>query len=57
MISKEEREHKQYQDGENLPTMKKRGQIAFLVPEEVTELKLIYKFDMFTGTSAIFKVK
>ena len=37
--------------------MKKRGQIAFLVPKDATDLKFIYKFDVFVGTTAVFDVK
>ncbi len=48
---------KGFKDGEILPNMKKRGEIAFLVPSDATDLKFIYKFDLFVGTSAIFDVK
>ena len=48
---------KGFKDGEILPNMKKRGQIAFLVPKDATDLKFIYKFDVFVGTSAVFDIK
>ena len=48
---------KGFKDGEILPNMKKRGQIAFLVPKDATDLKFIYKFDIFVGTTAVFDVK
>ena len=48
---------KGFADGEILPNMKKRGQIGFLVPSDATDLKFIYKFDLFAGTSAIFDIK
>ena len=48
---------KSFQDGEILPGMKKRGEIPFLVPSDATDLKFIYKFDMFGGTSAVFDIK
>ena len=48
---------KSFKDGEILPNMKKRGEIAFLVPISATNLKFIYKFDLLTGTSAIFDIK
>ena len=48
---------KGFKDGEILPNMKKRGQIAFLVPKDATDLKFIYKFDVFVGTTAVFDVK
>ena len=49
---------KSFKDGEVLPNMKKSGEIAYLVPTDATDLKFIYKFDVFTGgTSAIFDIK
>ncbi len=48
---------KSFKDGEILPNMKKRGEIAFLVPKDATNLKFIYKFDLFVGTSAVFDIK
>jgi len=48
---------KSFKEGEILPGMKRRGEIAFEVPKDVKELNFIYKFDAFAGTSAIFKVK
>ena len=48
---------KGFKDGEILPTMKKRGQLGFLVPKDSTDLKFIYKFDVFEGTSAVFDIK
>ncbi len=48
---------KSFKDGEILPGMKKRGQIAYLVPSDATDLKFIYKYDLFTGTSAVFDIK
>ena len=48
---------KAFKDGEILPNMKKRGELAYLVPSDATDLKFIYKFDVFTGTTAIFDIK
>lgn len=48
---------KQFIDGEILPGMKKRGEVAYLVPTSATDLKFIYKFDLFVGTSAVFDIK
>jgi len=48
---------KGFKDGEILPGMKKRGQIAFLVPKGATDLRFIFKFDAFVGTSAVFDIK
>jgi len=48
---------KSFKDGEILPGMKKRGEIAYLVPSDATDLKFIYKFDMLTGTTAVFDIK
>lgn len=48
---------KGFKDGEILPGMKKRGEIGYLVPSDATDLKFIYKFDLFTGTSAVFDIK
>jgi len=48
---------KSFKDGEILPGMIKRGQVAYLVPGDATDLKFIYKFDLFTGTSAVFDIK
>lgn len=48
---------KAFKDGEILPNMKKRGQIAYLVPSGKTSLQFIYKFDVFVGTSAVFNIK
>ena len=48
---------KSFKDGEILPGMKKRGELAYLVPRDATDLKFIYKFDLFTGTTAVFDIK
>jgi len=48
---------KSFKDGEILPGMKKRGELAYLVPSDATDLKFIYKFDLFTGTTAVFDIK
>ena len=48
---------KSFSDGGILPTMKKRGELVSLVPSDVTDLKFIYKFDLFVGTSAVFDIK
>jgi len=48
---------KSFKDGEILPGMKKRGQIAYLVPTDTTDLKFIYKFDLFTGKTAVFDIR
>ncbi|MFH1127546.1 MAG: DUF4352 domain-containing protein [archaeon] len=48
---------KSFKDGEILPTMKKRGEIVYLVPSDVTDLKFIYKYDLVSGTSAVFDIK
>ncbi len=48
---------KSFKDGEVLPGMKKRGEIAYLVPSDATDLKYMYKFDLFSGTTAIFDIK
>jgi len=48
---------KSFKDGEILPGMEKRGEIAFLVPSDVTNLKFIYKFDLFMGTTVVFDIK
>ena|SRR3989338_11221460 len=48
---------KSFKDGEILPGMKKRGELAYLVPTDATDLKFIYKFDLFTGTTAVFDIK
>ena len=48
---------KSFKDGEILPGMKKRGEIAYLVPDDATDLKFMYKFDLITGTTVIFDVK
>lgn len=48
---------KSFKDGEILPGMKKRGKIAYLVPSDASDLKFIYKFDIFAGTTAVFDIK
>ncbi len=48
---------KSFKDGEILPGMKKRGELAYLVPGDAIDLKFIYKFDLFTGTTAVFDIK
>ena len=46
-----------FKDGEILPGMKKRGELAYLVPSDATDLKFLYQFDLFTGTTAVFDIK
>ena len=48
---------KSFKDGEILPGMKKRGELAYLIPSDTTDLKFIYKFDLVTGTTAVFDIK
>jgi len=48
---------KAFKDGEILPGNKKRGELAFEVPKNATTLQFAFKFDMFTGTTALFDVK
>lgn len=48
---------KVYDNQDILPGMKKRGKIAYSVPVDATDLKFVYKFDLFVGTTAIFDVK
>ena len=48
---------KSFKDGEILPGMKKRGELAYLVPSDATDLKFLYQFDLFTGTTAVFDIK
>ncbi|MDW7775172.1 MAG: DUF4352 domain-containing protein [Methanosarcinales archaeon] len=48
---------KSFKDGEVLPGMKKRGEVVYLVPNDVTDLKFRYKFDLFAGTTVIFDIK
>ena len=47
---------KSFKDGEILPGMKKRGELAYLVPINAKDLKFIYKFDLFVGTTAVFGI-
>ena len=42
---------------EILPGMKRRGEIAFLVPNDATDLKFMYKFDIISGTTVVFDIK
>jgi len=48
---------KSFKDGEILPGMKKRGRIAYLVPNNATNLKFIIKFDIMNGKTAVFDIK
>lgn len=48
---------KAFKDGELLPGSKKRGEVGFVVPKSAGGLKFVYKFKVFGGTSAVFKVK
>lgn len=48
---------KAFDDGGILPGMKRRGDLAFLVPADATELKFMFEFDVFTGTTAVYEVK
>lgn len=43
--------------GEILPGKKKRGELVFEVPKDVAELQFAFKFDVFTGTTALFDLK
>jgi len=45
---------KKFGDGEILPGMKKRGELGYLIPKDAEDLKFIFRYDMFTGTSAVF---
>lgn len=47
---------KGYKDGDLLPGMKQRGEIAFLVPKTVSKLKYTYLFEI-AGATAVFKIK
>ncbi|MBF8294216.1 MAG: hypothetical protein HW389_761 [Bacteroidetes bacterium] len=44
---------KEFKNGDLLPLQKRRGEIAFEVPNNVTGFKFLYKFDV-VGTTAIF---
>ncbi len=48
---------KAFKDGELLPGSKKRGEIGFVIPKTANGLKFVYKFGVFNGTSAIFRLK
>jgi len=48
---------KAYDNGDILPGMKKRGKAAYSVPEGATDLKFIFKFDIFQGKTVIFDIK
>ena len=48
--------NKKFKDGGILPGMKKSGGLVYLVPIEATGLKLIYPFDSFTKSSAVFNI-
>ena len=48
---------KSFKDGEILPGMKKRGEVVYNVPDDATDLKFRYKFDLFTGTTVIYDIK
>jgi len=48
---------KTFKDGEILPGMKKRGDLAYLVPSDATDLKFLYRFDLFEGATAVFDIK
>jgi len=48
---------KSFKDGEILPGMKKSGRLAYLVPNNATNLKFIFKFDIMNGKTAVFDIK
>lgn len=48
---------KVYDNKDILPGMKKRGKVAYSVPEDSTDLKFIFKFDVFQGKTAVFDIK
>lgn len=48
---------KSFKDGEILPGMKKRGRIAYIIPNDTTDLKFVFKFDVLSGTTAVFDIK
>ena len=47
---------KQFKDGDLLPRMKKRGELAYEVPIEAQDLKFVYRFDLLGGTTALFEL-
>lgn len=47
---------KSFEDGDILPNMKKRGNIAFEVPKNPVDLKFAFLFDI-AGQTAIFDIK
>ncbi|MFW5704769.1 MAG: DUF4352 domain-containing protein [Nanoarchaeota archaeon] len=44
-------------EGDILPGKKKRGQIAYEVPEEVNKFELMYSFDVFSDSIAVFIIE
>lgn len=49
--------NKALSSGDILPGMKKRGELVYKVPIATEDLKFVYKFDLFGGTSAVFDIK
>ena len=49
--------NKALSSGDILPGMKKRGELVYKVPIATEDLKFVYKFDLFGGTSALFDIK
>ena len=47
---------RKFEDGDLLPSMKKRGSVAFEVPKNPVGLKFVFKFDV-AGQTAIFELK
>ena len=48
---------KVYDNKDILPGMKKRGKVAYSVPENAKDLKFLFKFDVFQAKTAIFDIK
>ncbi len=46
-----------YDNQDILPGMKKRGKVAFSVPEDATDLKFFFKFDITRPQTAVFDIK
>ena len=50
-------ESNKFGDGEIMPTMKSTGELPFLVPKNVTDLKFIYQFDILSKDVVAFDIK
>ncbi|MBS3102849.1 DUF4352 domain-containing protein [Candidatus Woesearchaeota archaeon] len=46
-----------YDNKDILPGMKKRGKVVYSVPEDATDLKFLFKFDLFRDKTAVFDIK